>query len=144
MFARNILNQWKCAHDKSFDISLSFLKPEDGDEHWTIPPVQMIKAKTDAAIFASENQFSFSFVARDSAGMLKEARAVCKRGVMQPDLAEANGVQEALSWIKNNGWMEVLLESDCLVVVQAIRCSTNLLSYFGRVIQECIALSLPL
>lgn len=73
----------------------------------------MIKVNTDAAIFASENQFSFSFVAHDLTGTLKKARTVCKRGVVQPELVEAMGIREALSWIKHYRWKEVLLEWYC-------------------------------
>lgn len=39
--------------------------------------------------------------------------------------------------IKEKGWQRVILESDCPEVVQAIRSSAAIYSYFGRVIDEC-------
>lgn len=50
------------------------------------------------------------------------------------------GIKEALSWIKNQNTQPVIVETDCLSVIQAIRCSSVHLSYFGRVIDECKSL----
>ena len=46
-------------------------------------------------------------------------------------------IKEALSWIKQEGWPRVELESDSLVTVQAIRSSMAMRSPFGRIVQEC-------
>lgn len=46
-------------------------------------------------------------------------------------------IKEALNWIKDKGWRDVTVESDCLVVIEAIRSSVSLVSPLGRVIQEC-------
>lgn len=76
-------------------------------------------------------------VARDHEGKLVEAISSCKRGRVDPELAEAIGIREALSWIKVKAWPSVVLETDCLTATQAIRCSSINLSYLGRVIDEC-------
>lgn len=47
------------------------------------------------------------------------------------------GIREALSWVKETGKADVVVESDCLYVVQAIRSSFVCYSYLGRVIEEC-------
>ncbi|KAL1831294.1 hypothetical protein ACET3Z_000945 [Daucus carota] len=39
----------------------------------------------------------------------------CKQGTIDPELAEAIGIREALSWVKNMDWQNVVLETDCLV-----------------------------
>uniref|UniRef100_A0A803P7F6 RNase H type-1 domain-containing protein n=1 Tax=Cannabis sativa TaxID=3483 RepID=A0A803P7F6_CANSA len=72
------------------------------------------------------------------------ASPVYMNGVVRPELAEAIGVREALSWIKANGWQQVTLESDCLLVIQAIRSPLIMIFSFGSVIQECKALLLEL
>lgn len=51
-------------------------------------------------------------------------------------------MKETLSWIKFQAWNKVEVnkvevESDCMVVVHAIRSEVPMLSYFGAVIQEC-------
>lgn len=65
-------------------------------------------------------------------------------GHVSPGVAEAIGVREALSWIKKKGWKKVVLEMDCLVVVQSIRSEVLMLSYYGRIISECKHLLLGL
>lgn len=70
---------------------------------------------------------------------MKEARSKCSLGNISPDSAEAMGVREALSWIKDNQLNNVLVETDCLLV-QAIRSKGVFLSYFGRIIEECKSL----
>lgn len=79
-------------------------------------------------------------VARDHTGELLVATASCKHGQINPELAEAIGIKEALSWVKNKIEQPVTIETDCLTVVQAIRCSSVNLSYLGRIVDECKSL----
>ena len=61
-------------------------------------------------------------IARDHEGRLAEAASSCRKGCIDhPELAEAIGIKEALSWVKAKDWRRVILETDCLVVTQAIR-----------------------
>ena len=132
-----VLNQWQSAQDRSFDNLFGFITPSDGKEHWQLPQMNTIKVNTDAALFEDSGHFSFSILARDHEGNMVEDKACCKQGSIAPELAEAIGVREALSWIKSKNWPHVIIETDCLVVVQAIRSSYVSLSYFGIVIDEC-------
>lgn len=65
-----------------------------------------------------------------------KAISTCKQGNIDPMLAEVVGVREALSWVKNKGWLGSVVETNCLAVIQAIRCSSTTLSYLGRVQDE--------
>lgn len=76
-------------------------------------------------------------MARDSKGDLIEAIAQGRDGSILPEVAEAVGIKEALSWIKLMGWSCVEVESDYILAVQSIRSSSSLCSYFGRIIFEC-------
>lgn len=58
-------------------------------------------------------------------------------GSIKPEVVEAIGVREALSWIKMKQMRHVEVETDILVSVQAIRSKSVMLSYFGRVIEDC-------
>ena len=84
-------------------------------------------------------------LARDNTGLLLEARSWFRHGIVDPTLAEVIGIREALSWIKTKDWATVILESDSLVCVQALRSGLTMDSYFGSFIQECrlLCLSLP-
>lgn len=74
---------------------------------------------------------------RDSSGMVREAFASCHWGSVDPGIAEAIGVREALSWIKRKEWAKGEIESNCLIVVQAIQSSVEMISYFGSIISDC-------
>lgn len=47
------------------------------------------------------------------------------------------GVHEALSWIKEKGRIRVIVESDCLTVIQSVRSNYTMVSYFGSIIEDC-------
>ncbi|KAL8154779.1 hypothetical protein AgCh_000219 [Apium graveolens] len=53
------------------------------------------------------------------------------------ELAGAMGIREALSWVKKEQQKNVVIETDCLAVVQWIRNSFVTLSYLGRLVNEC-------
>lgn len=59
-----------------------------------------VKINTDAAIFSDTNRFSHAQVVRDHNGELVEAMSRCHQGTISPETAEAMGIREALSWIK--------------------------------------------
>lgn len=92
----------------------------DGCEHWTLPKENTHKVNFDAAIFEASNSYSYSLVARNYKVELIHARSRCSLGQIAPDGAESMGVREALSWIKGQQYKDVVLETDCLVVVQAL------------------------
>ena len=76
-------------------------------------------------------------MARDHLGQVLEARARCSVGLPDPEVAEILGIKEVLSWIKSRGLSGVEVESDCWIAIQAIRSSSKLLSYFGRLVFDC-------
>ncbi|KAM6558557.1 hypothetical protein CsatA_027796 [Cannabis sativa] len=47
------------------------------------------------------------------------------------------GMKEALSWIKRKGWEDVIVETDSLMVVQALNSSIHMTSYFGLLVEDC-------
>lgn len=76
-------------------------------------------------------------IARDSEGCLIEAKALFIHNLMSPTMAEAMAIEETLSWSDRVEWNRVIMEADCLVVVQAIRSNTPMKSYLGLIIEEC-------
>lgn len=76
----------------------------------------------------------------DHEGMLLAARTKRYAETLNPSLAEAIAVKEALSWAKDFQPKTVTLESDCLVIVQLVRSSTPMRSRIGQVIEECLRL----
>ncbi|KAL8100419.1 hypothetical protein AgCh_032616 [Apium graveolens] len=135
--ALSVLNQWRFVQDKHFDNFLSFINQEDGREQWQLPSLNRVKVNTDAAIFENPSRFSYALIVRDHMGNLVEAQSECCQGLASPELAEAVGIREALSWVKNERRKDVIVETDCLMLVQWIRSSYITRSYVGRVVDEC-------
>ncbi|KAL8103095.1 hypothetical protein AgCh_027577 [Apium graveolens] len=135
---------WKNRNDLVWNQHSLDSAEEDGEEHWNPPSINSVKINTDAAIFTESDSYSYVFVVRDHEGRLIEAGARCRRGSPSADLAEALSIREALSWLKDKGYGNAVLESDCLQVVQAIRSSFVCFSYLGRVVNECRSLLVSL
>ena len=74
----------------------------DGIEKWQKPPSGSVKVNMDVALFPDLRTYSFSCLARDEFGSPIEALSSCSNGGIAPDLAEAMGFREALSWIKKH------------------------------------------
>uniref|UniRef100_A0A803PB46 RNase H type-1 domain-containing protein n=1 Tax=Cannabis sativa TaxID=3483 RepID=A0A803PB46_CANSA len=77
----------------------------EGDEPW------------DAATFADQNKFGYGWVRCDSGGHVLQARTGSWDGCVNLALAEALGVKEVLSWIKESKLSHVTMESDSLITV---------------------------
>uniref|UniRef100_A0A803NW35 RNase H type-1 domain-containing protein n=1 Tax=Cannabis sativa TaxID=3483 RepID=A0A803NW35_CANSA len=84
-----------------------------------------------------ENSYGFGMVARDHLGSPLHIHAAYHGGYFPPEVIEAMGIKEALSWIKAYHWKGVTIESDSMLVVQAIH-STQLMTFvFGLVVNDC-------
>uniref|UniRef100_A0A803Q5E7 procollagen-proline 4-dioxygenase n=1 Tax=Cannabis sativa TaxID=3483 RepID=A0A803Q5E7_CANSA len=138
------LDHWRKAQDKFALSSLSLNNSDDGAELWTKPANNYIKINIDAALFHHENFYGFGIVVRDDLGKLIEAKTCYKAGNYSAEVVEALGIKEALSWIKSNNWQKVEVETDSLLVVQAIRSDHNMSSTFGLITKDCHALLLSL
>ncbi|KAM6577068.1 hypothetical protein CsatB_028905 [Cannabis sativa] len=136
-FATCYLDQWKSAQTPYLETSRTGLLAGDGLDRWCAPNVNEIKVNVDASIFGSSQDYGYGIVARDEHGYMLEGVSRLCHGNIRPELAEAIGVREALSWIKDKQWLNVILETNCLVVVQAIRSPIHRISFFGDVIKEC-------
>lgn len=135
--ARMVLNQWKKAQDRTFDNFMGLITDKDGREQWELPKANTVKVNCDAATFDEPGSHSYAFVVRNDKGEVVDARSRGYMGRVSSENAEAISVREALSWTKESNWQEVTIETDCLLVVQALRSSDLMLSYFGRIIKEC-------
>ncbi|XP_017245371.1 uncharacterized protein LOC108217030 [Daucus carota subsp. sativus] len=135
--AKQYLSQWKAAQGRLFRAPLQPSVEGDGAVTWAKPQQNTVKVSVDAAIFEDREEVGLGMVARDSTGQLSLARTNLHQGVVSPEVAEAMAIKEALSWIKQERWPHVVLESDCLVVIQAIRSKAPMRSPFGVLIEHC-------
>ncbi|KAM6590959.1 hypothetical protein CsatA_013564 [Cannabis sativa] len=146
LLARVVLNQWRSAQQRRMGSLLVPTGSRMDLEHWVKPIMGKIKVNIDGVIFASDSRFGAAGVARDHQGRFIEGFTVLREGCVDSAIAELIGVKEALSWIKRKQWGSVVVETDSLVVVQAIQSMVNIPSPFGLQVAACRSLmaDLPL
>ncbi|XP_062104476.1 uncharacterized protein LOC133815682 [Humulus lupulus] len=142
------LEQWDNAQEKgNVTLDYSVASSAGFNEHWTKPDVGVVKVNYDAAIFALENKFGIGWLARNHDGDLIEVVSLNRLGILEPLLAEAIGMKEVLSWLKRKRnednspsslWTQnIFVETDCLVLMNALCQSAHLISPLGLVISSC-------
>ncbi|KAM6541242.1 hypothetical protein CsatB_005689 [Cannabis sativa] len=94
------LELWKAAQLKNRDVSASTSQASAVSELWTKPILGELKINCDAAIFSRDKSHGLGWIARDSNGDLLSAAAVRRNGDVDPVVAEAMSMKEALSWLK--------------------------------------------
>ncbi|XP_060961946.1 uncharacterized protein LOC133032114 [Cannabis sativa] len=98
----------------------------------------MIKVNVDGAIFSNERCFGIGLIARTAAGVVLQAKSLLKEGVLKPHVVEAIGIKEALSWIKDKRWTNVVVESDCLRVIKDLQKFKHMASPYGHILSDCM------
>lgn len=88
-------------------MSLGFMTQADGKERWTKPNEGRLKINVDAACFTDFNKFSFAFITQDIQDTVIDAFSSCRQG-QEPEIIEAIGIREALSWVKEKKGENVL------------------------------------
>uniref|UniRef100_A0A803PII9 Reverse transcriptase domain-containing protein n=1 Tax=Cannabis sativa TaxID=3483 RepID=A0A803PII9_CANSA len=109
-------------------------------EHWTPPAFNQIKINVDGALFAHEKRYGLGLVSRSSDGAIIQEKTMNKVGTFQAHEVEAIGIKEALSWIKDMGWANVIVESDCLRVINDLENNKFMASPYFHIISDCKAL----
>ncbi|XVE79954.1 hypothetical protein DITRI_Ditri14bG0098900 [Diplodiscus trichospermus] len=123
------LQQWLNTRNNEKRINVA---DNPGQEmKWVRPNAGWLKCNVGAAVFASESLAGSGIVVRDSNGCFVAVKsAVHSHMSANALLAEAISLKEALSWIKEKGWVNAVVESDSLLVVQAM--SSFSMSESGR------------
>uniref|UniRef100_A0A803P7U6 RNase H type-1 domain-containing protein n=1 Tax=Cannabis sativa TaxID=3483 RepID=A0A803P7U6_CANSA len=145
------LDLWKVAQVNRVDVPISSGQNLTGIEHWSKPSIGELKVNCDVALFAKEKSHDMGWIARNhDDGSFIAVAAVKKSGQLDPLVTEAMSLKEALSWVKSN-WGGVVtpmgdipaamvMETDCLMLVQVIQSNKQIPSPLGLIISECIYL----
>lgn len=131
---RQYLTQWQIAQGRVFTVPIQPQVEGDGAVVWAKPLTNEVKILVDATIFEDRGGVGFG---RGADGLLIEAKAVFLFQMISPVLAEAMAVKEALSWCDNMQDERIIVETNCLVVVQAIGSTTPMRSHLGLIIEDC-------
>jgi ribonuclease HI len=86
---------------------------------WTKPPGGKVKLNTDAAVDLATRRASTGCIIRDSQGQFLAACRVEIEGVIDVTTAEAQAVRDGLRLAERIGCNNLIVETDCLEVVNA-------------------------
>ncbi|KAH9729134.1 hypothetical protein KPL70_009263 [Citrus sinensis] len=112
------LFQWQRARQLSHFTQM----PADltlGSFCWKRPRVGWFKCNVDAATSRATTRISYGTVIRSSEGQFLAAKCGSLVGNFEAREAEALGVREVLSWLKNTQFFPIIIETDCLQVALA-------------------------
>ena len=90
----------------------------------------------DAALFSAKGLVGVGCVLRDSTGSFIAAKATTINLQVQPREAKAMRVREALSWIKHDNRLNIIVEMDAKLVYDALYTSPISNSPFGMIIED--------
>lgn len=130
---KQYLADWNSAQLNTTQALYRFVEHGDRANTWVKPLNDEVKIIVDATTFIEYSSFGVGLLARNNNGEVLLGKSELYQGDVRPNFAEALAVKEALSWCKANGWQRVIIESDCLTVVQAIRSEVIMLSPFGKI-----------
>jgi hypothetical protein len=85
---------------------------------WIPPPPGLVCVNVDAALFTDDNRMGWGAVGRDHRGTLKFSVSEGITCISSPEVAEAIAIRSALTFALNNGFMDIILASDCLSMIQ--------------------------
>ncbi|XP_074336022.1 uncharacterized protein LOC141673188 [Apium graveolens] len=106
---------------------------------WHRPQHGWIKVNTDAALFLEWDSTGVGTVIRDERGQFIRARNHKLQALYSPREAEALGLKEALSWVKDLGYNRCVFETNAKELAEACR-SVQGNTYFHLIVLDCINL----
>lgn len=114
-------------------------------EGWKPPPQGYFKLNTDAATSTGSDAIGIGAVLRDSEGRMKWAMAHRLCGYKSPLIAEALAMRAGVSAVADMGLQNVIMETDCLQVVQAMANESEpFLSEVQGIIHDCLMTGLAI
>lgn len=107
---------------------------------WCASPPGFIKINTDASFPVNGSDALVSMVARSNSGECvwwSKKRIIGRPLPVDGEaLAFLHGLQIAI----NHGWRSVIMESDCLQLVNSLSRATSSLASFGAILESCVEL----
>ncbi|CAH9135001.1 unnamed protein product, partial [Cuscuta epithymum] len=110
---------WRRAQEGVFRTS----QQHGGVMSWKRPEEGRLKLNTDASVLPG-NISGLGWVVRDSGGFFVAGGVNTCHGC-SPAVAEALSIREALSWLKQQGWDNIDVESDSIQIISRIKSGSD-------------------
>ena len=103
---------------------------------WSPPPAEWYKANFDAAFSKESGSTATGVVFRDQAGQVIAALCQNLGQVQSVDMAEALAARRAVIFARELSLFNIIVEGDCLHVIQALQRTDPCNMLFGHIIDE--------
>jgi ribonuclease HI len=124
-----ITHMYKPSASHRRESNLSVLK-------WSPPPAGMVLVNVDAAIFSASRRMGLGVVIRDHNGVCLTACSEYHEEVTSPEIAEALALRRAINLAKDEGFTKIIINLDCLSVVNRVNAVEDDRSLCGPVIYD--------
>lgn len=105
--------------------------------HWEQPPSGRLKINVDGSFLGELEQGSIGVVARDNLGNCMAALSRSLNHVASAIHAEAEACRAGLLLAIHQGWDDLIMETDCAMLVDALAGSGDDFSQIGRIVGDC-------
>ncbi|XP_019153623.1 PREDICTED: uncharacterized protein LOC109150171 [Ipomoea nil] len=100
-------------------------------------PHNAVLCSTDAGFYGSQHAPTFGFYVRSPGGVFIAAVNGPLSCPYDRLLAEAMAIREALSWLQDHNYHNIVILTDCAVLVDSFRDVTSYRSYLGIILDSC-------
>ena len=104
--------------------------------HWSPPQENVYKANFDVALFDNMGYAGLGVVIRDCNGHIIAALSKKIKFPYSVEMAEALAAHRAVTFAKELSIFKVVVEGDCLWVVQALKALDRCKTLYGNVIED--------
>ncbi|CAN1729193.1 hypothetical protein LINPERHAP1_LOCUS527 [Linum perenne] len=106
-------------------------------ENWHPPAYPWMKCNVDAGFKPNNRQWGCGMILRNSEGSLVGCRTTWKTGKPEVREGEAWALLDAMLWVEQSGYENVIFEVDSVEVEAATRRVRREGTEFGAIIDEC-------
>ncbi|XP_021735667.1 uncharacterized protein LOC110702268 [Chenopodium quinoa] len=133
-----LIEEFDCHTKKIYNIRQS--KPKKSPARWISLPQGVIKINSDASL-AEEGWVGMGVVARDNKGEVLFSACRRVKAWWPAEIAEGKALVMAIKLAKRQGFKDVILESDCEVLINRLSKAALFFSDFDGVLEDIISLS---
>ncbi|KAL6586451.1 hypothetical protein OROMI_001439 [Orobanche minor] len=127
---------------KEARLQFHISRPPETVQFWRPLVAPFVKINCDAALLSRLACTGLGMVAHDSAGTLIGWKQKRIDQLYDPEIAEAYAVMASVEYARQRGWTHVMVEGDCLRIIQDVNTSSPCLSSAGRIIEQIKQMSL--
>ncbi|KAF5451602.1 hypothetical protein F2P56_026695 [Juglans regia] len=103
---------------------------------WSPPPPGFLKLNVDGAIFPDHHKAGIGIILRDEKGDVIAACSKLEGDVASPEFIEATTLLRGLQFCAQWGVPKLVLETDCLILVNALQSQTTFLTDFAFLLND--------